>query len=369
MSKENERLVERLLRAAGWDVTSPPGQGADLIAERGKRRYVCEVKFTSQARRDRLEPSLAVAILQARTYAKEASGAPLAIMGAPHISDAAADGLLRFAHRYAPDVAIGIVDLEGFSRFRGDGLEGLDSAPREREVKTPLSPPSQNLFSDLNQWMLKVLLAPRLPSHLLRAPRGEYRNASELARAAEVSVMSAFRFQQQLIAQGFLDNRSASLRLVRLPELFRQWQAAYMRPPLDLPMRWWKPGRHVLREELRKYEARRREHPRSCLGLFAAADALGLGFVHGVPPHVYLERVSPRIVRDIGLEPAGGSPADVFVRLARPRASLMRGAVEVDGQLVSDVIQIWLDVANYPARGAEQAEQIRRTSLAELVPA
>jgi hypothetical protein len=46
--------------------------------------------------------------------------------------------------------------------------------------------------------MLKVLLAPLLPVDLLRAPRREYRNASEFAATAEVTVMSTFRFVRQL---------------------------------------------------------------------------------------------------------------------------------------------------------------------------
>ena len=71
-----------------------------------------------------------------------------------------------------------------------------------------------NLFSDLNQWMLKVLLAPEIPEHLLSAPRGEYRNASELAAAARVSKMSAHRFVQQLQERGYLEASSRRLVLV-----------------------------------------------------------------------------------------------------------------------------------------------------------
>ena len=41
-----------------------------------------------------------------------------------------------------------------------------------------------HLFSDLNQWMLKVLLAESIPANLLSAPRARYRNPTELARAA-----------------------------------------------------------------------------------------------------------------------------------------------------------------------------------------
>src|SRR5450756_2269170 len=40
---------------------------------------------------------------------------------------------------------------------------------------------------------------------------------------------------------------------------------------------------------------------RLCLGLFAAADALGFGFVHGVAPLVYLERFEPVVLERLGL--------------------------------------------------------------------
>ena len=95
-----------------------------------------------------------------------------------------------------------------------------------------------HLFSDLNQWMLKVLLAPKIAPDLLHAPRGEYRNASQLAAAANVSVMSAFRFVRQLRLEGFLDESSSSLSLVRLDDLLRRWQAESLRPARDIPMRW-----------------------------------------------------------------------------------------------------------------------------------
>jgi hypothetical protein len=42
--------------------------------------------------------------------------------------------------------------------------------------------------------MLKTLLGPLPREGLLRVPRQEYRNASELAAAAEVAVMTAFGF-------------------------------------------------------------------------------------------------------------------------------------------------------------------------------
>jgi hypothetical protein len=43
--------------------------------------------------------------------------------------------------------------------------------------------------------------------------------------------------------------------------------------------------------------------------------------------------------------------------------------VNVNGVLASDVLQVWLDVAAHPARGAEQAEEIWRRVLAPMVVA
>ena len=126
-------------------------------------------------------------------------------MAAPAIAPSVASSLVSFLSQFAPDVAVGILDREGFRHFVGPGLEKLNAAPPRRAHRQKLPPPeSAYLFSDLSQWMLKVLLAPLLSEDLLRAPRREYRNASELAAAAEVSVMSAFRFVRQLRQEGFL---------------------------------------------------------------------------------------------------------------------------------------------------------------------
>jgi hypothetical protein len=37
-----------------------------------------------------------------------------------------------------------------------------------------------------------------------------------------------------------------------------------------------------------------------------------------------------------------------------------------DGLPLSDVLQVWLDVSAHPARGREQAAEIRRQALAPL---
>lgn len=316
------------------------------------------------------------AILQARafTQASPEPAAPLAVVAAPVISPSTAHGLMNFLSEVAPNVAAGVIDREGFRHFVGPGLEKLNAPPpsRVRRQRHALPEPAY-LFSDLNQWILKVLLAPLLSEEFLNAPRGRYRNASELAAAAEVSVMSAFRFVRQLRQEGFLDEESEFLRLVRKKELMRRWQAAQLRSAPELPLRWIVSikNERQLPAALHAYHihpsVKQQPAPRACLGLFAAAESLGCGFVHGVPPYFYLENLDRKVLTRMGLSPEGAKRRpDVYVRVPVFRESVFRAAVVRDGVPVADLIQVWLDVGSHPARGEEQAEEIRRRVLAPI---
>lgn len=248
--------------------------------------------------------------------------------------------------------------------FAGPGLDSLDAprmASRPRHPRRAREP-MVNLFSDLNQWMLKVLLAPGIPRHLLGAPRGEYRNASELAAAAQVSVMSAFRFLRQLRREAFLDESAEVLRLVRIEELFSRWQAASLRPARELPARW------IIRGDPKRQlaEAVASAPSRACLGLFSAAAALGLGFVRGVPPHIYLEDPGQDNLRKMGLSLESSERPDGFIRIPSAPEAVFRAAVSDLGVPASDVLQIWVDASAHPSRGREQASLIRRRVLQPL---
>jgi hypothetical protein len=372
-------LLAGLFRQYGWRVKKEPKLAdieVDLVVARGDYRYIVELKAASEGRSDRLVPLLSQAILQVRAYARAfpESAAPLAVVAAPAISPSVANSLVSFLSQFAPDVAVGILDREGFRHFVGPGLEKLNAAPPRRAHRQKLPPPeSAYLFSDLSQWMLKVLLAPLLSEDLLRAPRREYRNASELAAAAEVSVMSAFRFVRQLRQEGFLDQNDEPFRLVRRKELLRRWQAANLRGAPELPLRWIIPRKseRPLLAALYAYNAqpdvKRESAPRACVSMFAAAESLGFGFVHGVPPYFYLESLDREVLSRMGLSPEGAEQRpDVYVRIPAFRESVFRAAVVRDGVPVADILQVWLDVSSHPARGEAQAEEIRHRVLAPI---
>jgi hypothetical protein len=363
-----EDVVAKVFSDSGWRVLREPRLGGilrpDLAVRRGGVAYAVEIKAAPEGRSDRLVPLWAQAWLQAAQAADDAHW-PLAIVAAPRIPASAAARVLQFAEKYVPGAAAGAVDFAGLRQFRGPQLEELNSsgAPVEPQFHRVRSE-SRNLFSDLNQWMLKVLLAPHLPEHLLSAPRGQYRNASQLARAADVSVMSAFRLVESLRDAGHLAE-GEPLELVRREELLLRWQESASRRGEEVPMRL------LLRGDSDKEVGRILKLGHACLALFAAADALHLGFVSGVPPYVYASDLrSASLAKWKNVAPAlPGEVPDLILRQAPARQSVFRGAVRVGERLVSDVLQVWLDVASHPSRGREQADLIRRRALNDVMAA
>jgi hypothetical protein len=356
-------------RAAGWRVerlsAAARDAGVHLSVRKGPDAYAVRLKVASEGRADRLVPLLAQAILEARDAAHRKRdrriGRPLPIVAAPRVSDSVVEHLRQFADRHADGGIWGVADLRGRRAFHGPGLEALNRRPAPRAGLEPVQQsPSFHLFSDLNQWMLKVLLAPLLPERLSAAPRGEYRNASELAAAAQVSVMSAYRLVRQLQEEQFMDRNAEMLRLVRIDALLERWRAASLGRIREVPARW------ILRgaAEARVKEALSGAEEGSCLGLFAAARALQAGHVHGVAPHIYVPRISSSILRAMGVSlQLGGAPPDLFLRRPSCPQSVFRAAVSRDGVRVSDVLQVWLDVSAHPSRGKEQADFIWRRLL------
>jgi hypothetical protein len=389
--REFESLLADLFRRARWRVREqfPADRGADLIADSGEKKFIVELKRSPEGRRDRLVPLLSQAILQAQAAARQFSEPviPLAVVASRRIPESVAAEIKQFALSHAPDVGIGLIDSEGFRVFHGFGLERFNS---ERLASSQLRLPLQNelssyLFSDLNQWMLKILIGASIPDSFLSVPHGQYQSGRQLARAANVSVMSAARLIRQLASERFLDGRKGSLRLVRIEELMRRWQAANFGNAREIPARWIIPSDiDQLLSAVRSYSSSMdakesqpqrpkagrlmQSVPRICLALFAAAEQLGFKFVHGVAPHLYLERLDADALRQLGLsiESAAERP-DVYIRVPENKEAVFRPVVRHDGVPLSDILQVWLDVSNHPARGKEQAEQIWKRLLAPSI--
>ena len=381
---EFANLLAKALQKAGLHVEQAAvsaDRGADIVARQGKKVFVFQLKVSSESRRDRAVPLMSQAILEARRAAANVSerAIPVAVLASAHVSDSLAEDVKDFALRNAPNVAVGIIDAGGLRRFVGHGLEALN-AKRHRVVGHPPKEVSPaNLFSDLNQWMLKILLSRNIPDSLLSAPRGHCENASQLAAAAGVSAMSAFRLVRQLSEEGFLEEQGG-LRVVRTEELLERWLGASHNRVRETSARWILSGqKNSFPAALRSYASRRassrslskptgRVPPRLCLGLFAAAEVLGFKFVHGIQPHLYIERIDQEALRKLGLSlETAGHQADVLVRVPKYPEAVFRAVVEREGVPASDILQVWLDVSNHPARGKGQADLIRKRVLSQVL--
>lgn len=355
-----EIIAAEVLRNAGWEVAQAP-QGdkhpaGDLLASRGNLEYLVEIKSASEGRADRLIPLWAQTYLEASHAAGKGRRA-LAVVVVPRVTPAVARQVLDFAERHAPHAGAGVMDFDGQSWFNGEGLAdlGAGEAQRWNSAQFASREPARDLFSDLNQWLLKVLLAPEISEHLLSAPRQRYSQAAALAAKANVSTMSVSRFLRQLQQQGFLHRSGDVISLVRRADLFERWKAwSLVRKVRESPVRLIAPGAG----KQRIHQLARDHH--CVLGLFAGADALGVGFVSGVPPYLYVRQFDERAISKWkAIVPASPheSPS-LIVRQAPSPESIFRGAVKAADTMVSDVIQVWLDVSAHPSRGAEQARKI-----------
>lgn len=390
---DNDRFERRsraylvsALEADGWSVHEDPrdkDQGVDLIAEKAGRSYWIELRWAHDARRPILKGLLADACLQARHYAGR-GGHPLAVVGAPHLSRSILEDLREYAGRFLAECAYGLVDLglRGVE-LHGAGLEHI--GPRHEigeHVVHPRRVAPVDLFSDIGRWLIKVLLAERIPAELLNAPRLPIRNAKHLAEVAAVSVPSAWRQIDALDRAAFLENSPGRIRLVRIGDLLREWLRRDSRGERGLPMRWILPpsdGEAELRAAILRHQAASRpeggiegpgSRPDICLSGFSASRQLGLGIVQGVPSSIYLRpKVSLGVIEALGLREVSGDSAsrvDVIAALPRFPRSVLRAAVIRDGIAVADVVQCWLDVAGNPARGEEQAREIWDRVLGRL---
>ncbi len=381
-----DELLERLAGALTEYglVEHKPGDPVDLVIRKGKKiSHAIVFNASRDGRRSALEGMLADAFLRAHAYCQVSKAAPVAVVGAPRMTPQMISALRQYADRYAPGAGFGVVDSDGTVEVHGAGIEVL-----RRPSVSPVARPGRptDLFSDLNQWLLKVLLGDRLEARWLdtriglgRAPA--LRTAAQLASVAGVSVPTAARLVAEARAQGFVEDISGSLHLVQIERLFERWKAVAMaQPPRAVKARWLIPNKSPegqLAAALGAYEdgpgspARqsgegfyRWSGKPACLGLFAAARALGFRWVLGAPQHLYVGGVDAAVLDALGVTQAEEWQShDLVLLVPRNPEAVFRAAVHLE-VMTCDLIQCWLDASAHPARGAELADHIWERGLA-----
>ena len=349
--------IDNRLKAAGWK-----GSGEQWRSPSGVR-FRSSVVRAPQAWDRQQQALLSQAILEARSAATEGER-PLAVVVTKRATPLQDERLAAFARRVAPAEAWILCDETGHF---------FPHIPDEPDLKTSMSPKYEvvarqratNLFSDTNQWLIKVLLAASIPEHLLDAPRQHARNASMLAELAQVSMPATSRFLVALHDARHLDRTSGGLRISRPLELLKSMSQRTSADAHDVRVAFV--HRQSSGEPLEIDYPRVLEEVPVVKGLFDACEALGYGHVKGVPPLLYVQSLSQKVFDVLGVVRAESTGFDLTLRVPRFPRSVFYAAVDTQGVPTTDIIQCWLDASHYRLRGEEQADYLWRKALVPLL--
>jgi len=335
LSDLRSRLLELLptLRAA-FEPSSAKARWDLVIRVRsgGKtQRLVCEVKSVG-------EPRYLAQAITSLTLAVRQDHRLYPIVIAPYISPE--------GQRLCREAGVGFLDLTGNAYLRFDGVlvdrQSNTSPPR---AKARL----RQLFSPKSSRILRVLL---------ERPKAEW-TLARLASEANTSIRTAHLVVNALEEKAFLEKRRGAITLQKPGDLLDLWVQSYslerhrqhtfytfLRNPRELAL---KLGTH----------AAAYGEP-VALTLHSGA-ALVAPFVRSADVHAYVLGDLDRLAKTLDLRPVdtGGT-----VHLLEPYDEGVFYRVQsVKGIRVVCNTQLYLDLIHYPARGREQAEELRRRKL------
>jgi hypothetical protein len=310
---------------APWDLTLK-------VRSAGKtRRLICEIKSVGEPRY--LAQAIAALTLAAR---KDPTSYPVVV--APYIS--------LEGQRLCREAGVGYLDLTGNAFLRFDGiLVDRQSSELPPRAKARL----RRLFSPKSSRVLRVLLEqPKVTWTLAR-----------LATEAGVSLRTTYMVINALEEKAYVEKRRGAISLAKPGELLNLWAQNYS---LEQHRRH---TFYTFVRDPRALAARLSAHAVSYKELSALTLHSGASFVapfvRSPDAHAYFVGDIERLVKALELRPVetGGTvhllePYDlgVFYRVQ----TIKRVRIVCNTQL-------YLDLINYPARGKEQAEVLRRQKL------
>lgn len=361
-----------------------PKNGADLVAKtRDGRDVLIERKRLSTVRHDDLAGRLAVGVLSLRRHALEQDAiVPLVVVELPHLSEEAAAVARKFMATHAGDVDWALAADDGDFVIHAPRVGGECSKITPRGHKRRSLTPSRrrpSLFTDLNEWMLKVLLLGDAPKEMWGGPRGPTRTVRELAEKANVSVPHAHRFVRTFEERDHLRVTDEGIALVRKPALMDAWLQAVRQASREaVPVRWLlgEPGsldeifagsdegifaKRIFDETVfASTDSAEAKRPVVALGGFDACRAHGVLHTKSTGAEVHVRASLQEACAAFDLEPCDDKDAHLTLLPTRRGEAIFRGVVMHQGGAIPvvDILQAALDVAPHPARGIEQAEHI-----------
>lgn len=235
------------------------------------------------------------------------------------------------------------IDVDGVT---GRPLIDQDQTGRERQI---------NPFSKKASLVLRALF---------EAPREPIRFADLTARTGLASGWVS-EVSEALVARGYATSSAHGVRLLDPVSALRDWSAAYdwrrnSRRTFVVPF-----GYDELADRLSRSF---RSQPMDWALTLIAAVQRRVGYVrYEGTIHVYARTADvetlDRALQELYAEESGGDGTLAILEPYYGRAAFY-GAEELDGIPVVSDVQLFLDVAHFPVRGAEAAEMLVRKRLA-----
>ncbi len=329
------------------------GERTDLLLTQKDGSAVVVVEFMPTVRIRDLLGRLALLMVQ-WDPARRDGMRPAFVIAAPRFGRRAVREAEQFLSKNDPEMEWGLVDGHGTVRLSMPSL-GLDTNVYEVPVRGD-SPSRHNrrLFSDLNSWMLKILLLRKAPSEHWGGPRVKAGTPTELHRIADVSSETAHRFVRTFEEYDYLRRTKKGLKMVRVEALLEAWMAAErLAPPKRIPASWFLAGDSSLESVFSPTL-----NSQVVVGGFEACGRHGL--LHTPSPHLEIHVLGnwkPEAA-DWKIELDGVDEPDLFLVESPYPRSIVSGCVEHDDLPTVDIIQAALDVVHSSSRGAEQAQLI-----------
>lgn len=339
--------------------------GVDIVASDASGDVVAvAVKVLSGSNRvDALKGAAAMAILDLQRCASGLQ--KLAWIEVDRLGPHAVSKLAEYLSQVAPDVGWAVADLHGGMRIHAPGL-GLDVSIDSDAAPLRAGQPRTQLFSDLNAWMLKLLLMRRAPEWAWTATREPCRNAHALHSVANVSIASAHRFAKAMSDADHLRCDRKGLQLVRVEALLSRWRAAYQSQPPTLIE-----ARPLFESDLSSRPGAGLERlgasvlgGRVALGGRTAAEHFGLQHAARGRRTIWVEADLERALDAMDLVRAEPGRGQVWVGRPRHVESCFRARVLANGTAYVDPCELMLESSTDPARGFEQSEYVLQRIVA-----
>lgn len=356
--EEFETIVrEKLERLLGFNFDMPvdrleteKNSRVDLIFHREGKDYLVHVKSISpRANAEEAKGSLAMMILDMKD--KRTDSTILGLM-VRRLSPNLISELRGYARAYT-DAGLLLMDQRGSLDLDVPFLDTYVQELNKKPAASPQKVHNERAFTDLNRWLLKVLMLWDAPVGMWPGAISEkVGNPAELARCAGVSSAKAYQFAQTFKKLRWLRWNREEFEIIDRVTLFQQWYQSERQILFErIPVRPLLP-RSV--DEVYKGM----EGVSYAVGGLAACGFHGVRHVVGGVPEVHIFDSVDKVVESAQLEVCEEHEAVLFLRRGPNRESIERGIVEMNGIRVVDVLQAALDVSQLPVRGEEQADHI-----------